>query len=30
MLFLSEDDNTLVACTGVRQTQSDPARPGTC
>ncbi|MCI3240496.1 hypothetical protein MQN93_12250 [Streptomyces sp. 7R016] len=30
MLFLDEDGNTLVACTGVRQTQPGPPRPGTC
>lgn len=28
MLFLDEDASTLVACTGVRQTQPGPARPG--
>ncbi len=29
MLFLDEDGNTLVACTGVRQTQPGPPRPDT-
>ncbi|MBZ3903466.1 hypothetical protein [Streptomyces griseiscabiei] len=30
MLFLDEDGSTLVACTGVRQTQPGPPRPDTC
>ncbi|MGW4872507.1 hypothetical protein [Streptomyces chartreusis] len=30
MLFLDGDGTTLIACTGVRQIQPDPARPGTC
>ncbi|MFR0358667.1 hypothetical protein [Streptomyces sediminimaris] len=29
MLFLDEDGGTLVACTGVRQSQPGPARPDT-
>ncbi|MER5430573.1 hypothetical protein [Streptomyces sp. NPDC002588] len=30
MLFLDQDATTLVACTGVRQTQPGPARPDDC
>jgi hypothetical protein len=30
MLFLDADGSTLVACTGVRQSQPDSARPDTC
>ncbi|MFE2032961.1 hypothetical protein ACFXBB_06805 [Streptomyces scopuliridis] len=30
MLFLDEEGSTLVACTGVRQTQPGPPRPDTC
>jgi hypothetical protein len=30
MLFLDEDGSTVVACTGVRQTQPGPARPDAC
>jgi hypothetical protein len=30
MLFLDENSSTLVACTGVRQTQPGPPRPETC
>ncbi|SHI16037.1 hypothetical protein [Streptomyces sp. 3214.6] len=30
MLFLAEDGNTLVACTGVRQTPPGAARQDTC
>ncbi|MFJ8488649.1 hypothetical protein ACIRBZ_09755 [Streptomyces sp. NPDC094038] len=30
MLFLDEDGSTLVACTGVRQTQPVPPQPDTC
>ncbi|GGX17011.1 hypothetical protein GCM10010321_34360 [Streptomyces chartreusis] len=30
MLFLDEDGSTLVACTGVRQTQPAPPQPDTC
>lgn len=30
MLFLTEDGSTLVACTGVRQTQPGPPRPDAC
>ncbi|WP_245765908.1 hypothetical protein [Streptomyces griseoaurantiacus] len=30
MLFLTEDGGTLIACTGVRQTQPGPPRPDTC
>ncbi|MEU5366307.1 hypothetical protein ABZ354_23015 [Streptomyces sp. NPDC005925] len=30
MLFLDGDGSTLIACTGVRQTQPGPPRPDTC
>ncbi|MFJ4785860.1 hypothetical protein [Streptomyces sp. NPDC088794] len=30
MLFLDEDGSTLLACTGVRQTQPIPPRPDAC
>ncbi|MCX5265305.1 hypothetical protein [Streptomyces sp. NBC_00199] len=30
MLFLDADGSTLVACTGVRQTQPGPRRPDAC
>ncbi|MGW2891575.1 hypothetical protein ACWDDN_41010 [Streptomyces griseoruber] len=30
MLFLDADGSTLVACTGVRQSQPGAARPDTC
>ncbi|MEV0935592.1 hypothetical protein ACIBMX_21790 [Streptomyces phaeochromogenes] len=30
MLFLDEDGGTLVACTGVRQTQPHPLQPEPC
>ncbi|MFF7413815.1 hypothetical protein [Streptomyces lydicus] len=30
MLFLDEDSSTLVACTGIRQTQPGPPRPDAC
>ncbi|MDX3575623.1 hypothetical protein [Streptomyces sp. FL07-04A] len=30
MLFLDQDATTLLACTGVRQSQPGPARPDDC